>query len=791
MQDVRRSNGNGLELDNDIKLNLYIAEHTYPGRAAYTIGMMDKNRIGGILNVNPPSSISIPFYIQTTYNFLNPQFQGYNNSVCLLQPPIDFACVGKKFIHIPNAFDPDLDSIAFKLVVPFQDSGLLVPNYSFPNQISPGADNQISLNPITGEFVWNAPQIAGEYNIAIEVQEYRNGNLINSVIRDMQILVNVCDNDPPLVESISEICVIAGEKLIMDLVVSDPNIDDLVELTAIGGPMIQDSFPALLITQPGYQEQPFLATLEWQTNCNHINPQYYSIVLKARDDFYDTTGLAFLKTVRIKVVGPPPQDVLAVTQNNEVLVNWESPYSCEDAREDFFKGFSVWRKTGSNQFEIDTCTPGLAGKGYERIAFNIKEKIDERYVYLDPDVESGKTYCYRIVAEFAKTTASGQSYNRVPGLPSEEFCIQLNRDIPLITKVSVSQTDNSNGMMEIRWAKPLAEQLDTVANPKPYRFVLLHADGLDGTTFSPVPNGTFTSDEFASFRDTMVVHVPSNTSDLGHNYQVEFFTNDLNKAFGKSLDASSVYLTVQGTDKANELSWDFNTPWDNYKFEVFRQNEIGVFELIATTEDQNYLDKGLINGKTYCYQIQATGSYGITLIEDPLFNLSQEGCGVPSDNIAPCPPEIEVTNICGQVDNTTPEDAFINTVKWDYPPIDGCDEAGDVESFNIYFAKGQSGDFLLVANVLADGTLTFNHQPETGIAGCYYSTAIDTVGNESGPSNIVCVENCPYYELPNVFSPNGDGANDTFKPFPYRFIERVEMKIFNRWGNLVIRNNRS
>jgi gliding motility-associated-like protein len=24
-----------------------------------------------------------------------------------------------------------------------------------------------------------------------------------------------------------------------------------------------------------------------------------------------------------------------------------------------------------------------------------------------------------------------------------------------------------------------------------------------------------------------------------------------------------------------------------------------------------------------------------------------------------------------------------------------------------------------------------------------------------------------------------------FKPFPYRYVESVEMKIFNRWGNLV------
>ena len=36
-----------------------------------------------------------------------------------------------------------------------------------------------------------------------------------------------------------------------------------------------------------------------------------------------------------------------------------------------------------------------------------------------------------------------------------------------------------------------------------------------------------------------------------------------------------------------------------------------------------------------------------------------------------------------------------------------------------------------------------------------------------------------------MFTPNGDQHNDTFDAFPYRSIDHVEMKIFNRWGTLV------
>ena len=81
---------------------------------------------------------------------------------------------------------------------------------------------------------------------------------------------------------------------------------------------------------------------------------------------------------------------------------------------------------------------------------------------------------------------------------------------------------------------------------------------------------------------------------------------------------------------------------------------------------------------------------------------------------------------------------------------------------------------------------TYTHVLENSLAGCYIVTAIDSNENESSADDIVCVDNCPCYILPNVFTPNGDGANDLFTPIlPYRFIDHVEMQIFNRWGNQV------
>ncbi len=43
----------------------------------------------------------------------------------------------------------------------------------------------------------------------------------------------------------------------------------------------------------------------------------------------------------------------------------------------------------------------------------------------------------------------------------------------------------------------------------------------------------------------------------------------------------------------------------------------------------------------------------------------------------------------------------------------------------------------------------------------------------------------PFY-LPNAFTPNGDGLNDTFGPIPrYDYVNRYHMSIFNRWGQMI------
>ena len=45
------------------------------------------------------------------------------------------------------------------------------------------------------------------------------------------------------------------------------------------------------------------------------------------------------------------------------------------------------------------------------------------------------------------------------------------------------------------------------------------------------------------------------------------------------------------------------------------------------------------------------------------------------------------------------------------------------------------------------------------------------------------------YRMPDIFSPNGDGTNDIFKPFFLGQMDVVEVRVYNRWGVLVFESN--
>ena len=800
-ESVLRVNGAGSPpqgdpLENDIKRNIYIAFHTYSARGTYLISTTDPNRIFGIENI--PNSLTTKFYIQTSYTFGNPQFQTCNNTPILTVPPIDFACVGQVWTHNPGAVDFDGDSISYHFTTPMFGENQPINGYVLPDQIGASMNNNISINEQTGDVIWDAPQLAGEYNIAIWIVSYRNGIPIDTIMRDMQILVTECENIPPVINvPFEEICVIAGDVVQFNVIATAPIFEEnqKVRLTAAGGPFEQEFSPATFSPEEDfYQDDPLIKIFRWETSCEHISDQYHQVIFRAVDDFFgDSSGLATLKTVRIKVVGPPPEEVEAVSSPGQIAVSWEMPYSCEFTQNDYFQGFSVWRRDMSNPFIPDDCEPGLAGRGYVRLNTALVSDFEAgKYIYIDEDVQRGRTYCYRILAVFARQSASGlYTFNLVESLPSDEVCKQLERDIPLLTKVDVLETASNNGRIEVCWIKPDPEALDTMnTNPGPYQYELLRATGSN-------PNdddfqSIWFSDEYDNFfeaNDTCFTDLSLNTLEQAYTYKVNFYVNG-GTNLGSADPASSVFLTVDPTDNANQLSWEENVPWSNFEYVVFRKNSIGDFDILDTVTVSTYTDTSLPNGEEFCYKILSIGSYSIEGLEDSLKNNSQESCGTPFDNIPPCPPTLSVSNLCEDATGCLSLEDLENELNWILSDS-LCSTTDDVLGFNLYYSPFNGGDFSEIGKIDAPTIFSFLHQPpiDRGLAGCYAVTAIDSVGNESVFSNIFCVDNCPIYNLPNTFTPNGDGFNDLFRPFPFCFIDRVEFQVFNRWGQLIFESN--
>ncbi len=779
-----RDNGNGdIIPGQDIKINYYRGTHTYASRASYTLSFQDPNRVNSILNVNYPNSVEIPFYLETTFTLLNSQFEGLNNSVLLLQPPLDFACLGQRFIHNPTAYDADGDSISYELIIPMEGEGIPVSNYQFPDEIGPNPlTNVINLDEITGDFVWNAPQIAGEYNIALKVKEHRNGQVISSTVRDMQIFVDICDNQPPILESIDEICVIAGEKVDIQLNIDDVDEGQQVILSATGGPFFVDQSKAVISGPDDFTTPPFTAQLIWQTNCSHIREQFYQVVIRAQDDFGAFgQGLVTLKTIRIKVLGPPPENLETAKVMNAVMLSWNKPYLCDLTASEKFVGFSVWRKEGSNPNVPTECFNGLNGMGYEKIEYVTNEFDQNKYIHLDEDVDLSKIYCYRVLAEFAELTDDGVPFNRVESIASEESCIQLTKDVPFITKVSVLETSNAQGMMDIAWQNPKASDFDTLLLPGPYQFELLRA--AVGSPFQVIQ--TWNEQVFSDFDVTTYEDSALNTADFQYLYQVLIKPNGDDKI---SSAASSVYLNIQPNDKRNILSWDYQVPWQNFMHYIYRySDDLSDFELIDSSLTNSFTDFNLENGQEYCYYVSTVGTYGIEGFPTPIVNDSQENCAIPVDLLPPCAPSLSLFSICDLLAENPSAEELFNTLSWSLD-LNDCPENEDVMSFNIYSLNTESGEYEWLAEVPL-GEFEYEDFRENIVSGCYKISALDEVGNESLLSEEICAESCAIYELPNTYTPNGDGSNDFFVPRKNLFIESVNFTVYNRWGNLIFETN--
>ena len=608
------------------------------------------------------------------------------------------------------------------------------------------------------------------------------------------IIIYDCNNKPPTVVAPDDTCLWAGDSIFRTITAKDPDIGDKVTLTAQGGPLYLSTNPAVLTLQPA--GNPVTGYFSWQTTCEHIRATAYSATFRAEDDFEiivpppgkDIPAPAVaLETWYITIVAPPVQNLQADASGNDILLTWDLPYVCEGASN--FKGFAIWRKQTCDTSDIDSCVTGLAGKGYTKI--NTVNTFS--YSYLDELVNRGIVYSYRVLAEFYKSNGINSiKLHFTESIPSNGVCEELSKNIPIITNVSVNITDRNNGEIYIKWTKPLADfasdstHLDTTEITGPYVYKLYRSNGFFGS--NPVQITSFTSPTFGAFNDSDYTDIGINTVDGPFSYTLEFY-GETTVLIGTADVASSVYLSFAASDNRLDLTWVEYVPWLNYEYDIYRFNQgTLMWNNIGTSGTPSFSDLNLTNGREYCYYIESHGRFTSAGLPTNLLNLSQENCGIPIDTIPPCPPGLNIMTSCDFIAQNLWNNKYENILTWTNPN-NYC--ADDVIQYNIYYKPNEGVDFTLLTSTFVATDTTYTHLRDiVTLAGCYAVTAIDSFYNESDLSEIICVDNCPIYELPNVFTPNSDGMNEHFTPFyPYRFIDHIDITIFNRWGQLVYSTN--
>ena len=735
-------NNSTKEMHSLICKNVYEGEHTFSGPGVYTLYMEDPNRNEGVDNI--PNSVNVVFSIKTTLSIST--VVGNNSSPVLLNPPMDKAALNKVFVHNPGAFDPDGDSLSYKIARCLTENGVEIVGYTFP----PVTDT-IFVDPYSGDFIWDRPSRIGSYNVAMVIEEWRNGVKIGEVLRDIQVDVLDTDNHTPEIDNVANYCVIADSLLEFKVTAHDPDPQDLVDLSASVGVFDLEISPATFVVSGNHTKTP-MGFFSWQTHRSHVRRLPYEVLFRAVDDDIKVPLTAYRKN-KITVVAPPPQITSAIPTNSTVKITWNN------GGNDNATGFKIYRKSRPDDKDPGVCETGVPPEwGYELI-----KVIDNpaETTFLDDNntigLASGFCYCYRVTATFADGAES---------IVSDPSCQVLQRGTIVFTKATVEYTDEKTGAIFLQWTTP-ADLDQNVVKP-PYAYLLYPAHGIfDGIYTNPY--------EINGFKDTTFTESNIDTYNKGSIYKIAFTNRNEStggwNAIGSASMASSVFIKLECSNRAIKITHEADVPWKNDTFVIYRRDPGKTdFDSIGYSTDGTYLDQNLTNDVEYFYKMKTIGYYSEKGLPDHIENWSQIASGIPIDSIPPCV-KLNLTSMC---------DDAVNRLEWYPDTVCGL----DVEKYHVYYSETIDGELQLIAET-EPTVLKYEHRPTLGMAGCYVVTATDYAGNTGTPDQRICIDNCEYYRLPNVFTPNGDGINDLFHPYPYQFVDRIDMTITNRWGKVV------
>ncbi len=297
--------------NNETELYRITIVHTYVAQGFYRVSYREPSRNDEIVNINNGNSTQIPFYLEASL-VIDPLI-GPNDSPVLTTFPADDAFIGKTFTHNPWAWDPDGDSLVYRLLTPLQDHGQVVPNYELPNDpqfyqsptdwnfANESGDGPAiwNINPFTGDLVWDAPGNLlqnsigpfSEYSVAFLVEEWRkvegSWRRIGHVTRDVQIILTGQEISRPDFQIPDAVLLLGSETIKETISFQDPE-GEPIKVEYFGEVFDLENSPMEVSPEIGdFTNGPLLLTFEWTPLPEHERARPYYVHLKITDDPVD------------------------------------------------------------------------------------------------------------------------------------------------------------------------------------------------------------------------------------------------------------------------------------------------------------------------------------------------------------------------------------------------------------------------------------------------------------------------------------------------------------------------
>jgi gliding motility-associated-like protein len=168
---------------------------------------------------------------------LNTNIIPCNSSPQFTNPPVPYICQGQPYIFNQGAVDPEGDSLAYSLGTCYDTQNNPVTYNAGVSPTQPlGSSWNVNMNANTGDILVT-PQPGNLITavMCVYVEEWRNGTLINTIVRDIQMTVIPCPNNTVpsstgvtnlsggVASSAWNITVCAGTPINFNIPVVDPN----------------------------------------------------------------------------------------------------------------------------------------------------------------------------------------------------------------------------------------------------------------------------------------------------------------------------------------------------------------------------------------------------------------------------------------------------------------------------------------------------------------------------------------------------------------------------------------